>query len=104
MSVTTKTDRDGIVASLKELAPRLRAMGVSHLALFGSRARSDQREDSDIDVLVEVSPNSKFSLLDLIGVEHAISDATGLPAQATMRRSIEPRMAERIANDIIEVF
>ena len=42
--------------------------------------------------------------LDLVGVEHIIEDATGLRAQATMRRSLEPKMAERIADDIIEVF
>jgi hypothetical protein len=33
-----------------------------------------------------------------------IEEATGLAVQATMRRSLEPRMAERIADDIIEVF
>jgi len=55
-------------------------------------------------VLVEVAPDSKFSLLNLIGVEHIIKDVTGLPAQATMRRSLDPRMAERIADDIVEVF
>jgi len=44
------------------------------------------------------------TLLDLVGVEHIIEDATGLRAQATTRRSLEPKMAERIADDIIEVF
>ena len=77
---------------------------MTKLAIFGSRVRGDAREDSDLDVLVEVEPDSKFSLLNLIGVEHIIKDVTGLSAQATMRRSLEPRMAERIADDIVEVF
>jgi len=77
---------------------------VTKLAIFGSRARGDARPDSDLDVLVEVEPDSRFSMLDLIGVEHIIKDATGLAVQATMRRSLEPRMARRIADDIIEVF
>jgi uncharacterized protein len=68
------------------------------------RARGDARSDSDLDVLVEVEPGSRFSLLNLVGVEHIIEDATGLSVQATMRRSLEPRMAERIVDDIIEVF
>jgi hypothetical protein len=55
-------------------------------------------------VLVEVDPDAKFSLLNLVGVEHIVEAATGLRAQATMRRSIEPGMAQRIADDIIEVF
>jgi hypothetical protein len=96
--------REQIIAKLRSTAPALKAEGVTKLAIFGSRARDDARPDSDIDVLVEVAPDSRFSLLNLIGVEHIIKDVTGLPAQATMRRSLDPRMAERIADDIVEVF
>jgi predicted nucleotidyltransferase len=96
--------RNEIIVKLRSTAPALRAEGVTKLAIFGSRARGDEHADSDIDVLIEVEPESKFSLLNLIGVEHIIKDATGLPTQATMRRSLDPRMAERIADDIVEVF
>jgi predicted nucleotidyltransferase len=96
--------RDEIVAKLKETAPTLRAEGVTGLAIFGSRARDDARENSDLDVLIEVAPDASFSLLDLVGVEHIIKDATGLNAQAEMKRSIEQRFAQRIADDLIEVF
>jgi uncharacterized protein len=96
--------RDEIIAKLREAEPALKAEGVTGLAIFGSRARGDFREDSDLDLLVEVAPDSRFSLLDLVGVEHIISDATGIKAQAEMRRSLEPRFAQRIADDVIEVF
>jgi uncharacterized protein len=96
--------RDDIIATIRSAAPALKAEGVTRLAIFGSRARDDARPHSDLDVLVEVEPDSRFSLLDLVGVQHIIEDATGLVVQATMRRSLEPRMAERIADDIIEVF
>jgi hypothetical protein len=96
--------RDEIIAKLRANAVAIKAKGVTALAIFGSRARGDERADSDIDVLIEVEPDSRFSLLNLIGVEHIIKDVTGLPAQATMRRSLDPRMAERIADDIVEVF
>jgi uncharacterized protein len=96
--------RDEIIAKLKETAPALRAEGVTRLAIFGSRARGDAGEDSDLDVLIDVDPNATFSLLNLVGVQHIIKDATGLETQAEMRRSIEPRFARRIADDVIEVF
>jgi uncharacterized protein len=95
---------DEIVARLREIEPALRAEGVTGLAIFGSRARDDAKPGSDLDLLVEVAPNSKFSMLNLIGVEHIVQETTGFSVQATMRRSLDERMRERIADDIIEVF
>jgi len=95
--------REEIIAKLKEAAPALRAEGVKRLAIFGSRARGDAREDSDLDVLIDVD-DAKFSGLSIVGVQHIIKQATGIETQAEMRRSIEPRFARRIADDVIEVF
>jgi len=96
--------REEIIAAIRGNSEAIKAEGVTRLALFGSRVRGDNRPDSDIDVLIEVEPDASFSILNLIGVEHIIQDATGLPTQATMRRSMPRRFAQRIADDILEVF
>jgi predicted nucleotidyltransferase len=96
--------RDEIIAKIRSSAPALRAEGVTKLAIFGSRARGDAREDSDLDVLIDVDPDSRFSLLNLSGVGLIVEDATGLKTQVAMRRSLDPRIAERIADDVVEVF
>jgi uncharacterized protein len=103
---TTISDlsRDQIVSSLHRLEPRLRACGVSRLAIFGSRARGDHQPESDLDVLIDIRAGIKFSLLDLVGVSHVISDELGIPANIFMRRSLEPGIAETIRPDIVEVF
>jgi len=99
--------RDEIIAKLKETAPALRAEGVTRLAIFGSRSRGDARDDSDLDVLIDVD-STKFKGLALIGVladaQRTIAAATGIPTHAELHRSIEPRFAQRISDDLIEIF
>jgi predicted nucleotidyltransferase len=96
--------REEINAKLKENAPAIRAEGVTRLAIFGSRTRGDARPDSDLDVLIEVAPDAKFSLLNLSGVALIVEEATGLHTQVSLRRSLDEQMAARIADDVVEVI
>ncbi len=72
--------------------------------LFGSRARRDNRLDSDVDLVIDVDENEKFSLLDLIGVEHLIEDNVGIPANIQMRRSLSPDFVEELDRDGVSIF
>jgi uncharacterized protein len=96
--------RDLIVGQLRMARPRFEAEGVRNVAVFGSRSRGDFRPDSDLDILLEVTPESRFSLMGLVGAEMIASEATGLEANAFMRRSLEPVFAESIRDDVVEVF
>jgi uncharacterized protein len=49
--------RDDILAALRAHETELRAAGVASLSLFGSAARGDERETSDVDVLVRLKPD-----------------------------------------------
>lgn len=93
-----------IIERLNAIRPALRNEGVEHLALFGSRARQDHRPDSDLDLLLDIEPLRRFSILNLVGVEHLVEEATGLTANAFMRRSLRPEFTESIAADVIEIF
>lgn len=93
-----------MIEALVTLRPAIEAEGVTHVALFGSRARGDNKPHSDIDLLLEVDPESRFSLLDLVGVQHTVRDKTGLPANAMMRRSLAPDFNRAIRKDVVEIF
>jgi predicted nucleotidyltransferase len=96
--------RDNIIVKLRESSPALRAEGVTALSIFGSRARGDARPDSDLDVLIEVDPDLRSSLLDLACVHLLIEDHIGISTQVSLRRSLSARVAHRIADDLIQVF
>lgn len=64
----------------------------------------DNRPDSDIDRLVEVPETNSFSILNLIGMEHAVSDNLGLKTNAVMRRSLRDSFRASIEPDIVDIF
>jgi predicted nucleotidyltransferase len=92
------------VRKLRELAPELKAERVRRLYLFGSRARGDARDDSDLDVLIETTSHGETPAFDYFKVLHLIEENTGLSVQISMRELLKPRIAERIADDLVEVF
>jgi predicted nucleotidyltransferase len=104
MSDVADITLDTIVAKLREIEPALKALGVTRLAVFGSRARGDARADSDLDILVDSTSRGQTPPFDLFKVQNLIEDTTGVSTQISMRDMLKPRMAERIADDLVEVF
>jgi uncharacterized protein len=51
-------NRDEVIATLRAHEAELRAAGVERLSLFGSVARGDQTERSDVDVAIRLSPEA----------------------------------------------
>lgn len=63
-------NKESIIESLKEEKPYLQEhFGVENIALFGSYARGEENENSDVDILVQVkikTIKNYFSLLDYL--------------------------------------
>ena len=61
--------REEIIDRLRQNEPGLRARGVAHAALFGSRARGDHRPESDTDILLEFDPRARITIFDYAGLK-----------------------------------
>src|ERR1700690_172831 len=96
--------REDLPTDLRVFKPALEREGVTTMALFGSRARRDNRPGSDIDLIMEVDEARKFSLLDLVGVAHTIEDHFRLPANVFMQRSLDPDFVEVEREEEVRVF
>ncbi|ODS42537.1 MAG: hypothetical protein MSIBF_04265 [Candidatus Altiarchaeales archaeon IMC4] len=75
--------------------------GVKELGIFGSYVRKEQKEDSDIDVLVEFG--GPVSLLKLVGLENRPTDSFGVKVDLIPRADIRPELKEKILHETIYV-
>jgi predicted nucleotidyltransferase len=96
---------DTILAKLRELAPAIKAEGVTRLAVFGSRARGDARPDSDLDILIETFDRTDGTgRFDWSKVMNMIEDSIGVWPHLMFSSELTPRIKERMADDLIEVL
>jgi uncharacterized protein len=94
-------DNAAILAKLRDHEPALRERGVSHAALFGSRARGDNHPDSDIDILVEIG---SMSLWGYVGLTQFIGGLFPEPVDVADRSRFKPFVRPTAEREAIYAF
>ena len=80
-----------------KIVPILKRYDVKRAALFGSFVRGEQREDSDIDILVEFKDGK--SLLDLAGLKIELEEALGRKVDVLTYNSLHPLLRDKILQE-----
>lgn len=93
-----------LIDELKNCRAALEAEGATALYVYGSRARGDHRDDSDVDVFVDFDATKKFSLFNLAGIKLTIECRLGVDAHVTTRDSLYPSIRSEIERQAIRVF
>jgi len=75
-----------------------RQYGVSNVRVFGSVARGEAREDSDVDLLVDVAPDVDIGFL---GLWVDLEELLARPVDLVTERSLRERMREKILREAI---
>jgi predicted nucleotidyltransferase len=78
-----------------------RARGASRVRIFGSVARGEATEASDIDFLVDLDADR--SLLDLGGLLMDLQDLLGRNVDVVTEAGLRPRVAQRVLQDAIDL-
>lgn len=93
----TRTEVLDTIRSLKEeLRERYH---VRSLALFGSYAREEQGEGSDIDVLVEFDTTA--DLFDFVGLSQYLEEKLGLSVDVVPASALRPEIRSQVTRDLI---
>lgn len=96
--------KDVALARLKPFERRLRERGINALYLFGSTARNEAGETSDLDLLFEYDPARPFSLFDQAGAMLELSDGLSAKIDLVSRFGLRPRVRARVEDEMIRVF
>ena len=75
MSTATIPRREDMLVALRNAKPLLDSFGVAHVSLFGSFARDEARQDSDVDLLVEFK--RPIGMFDFVRLQRQLGERIG---------------------------
>ena len=94
-------DQERILHLLGEHRADVQRFGVKSLALFGSMARNEAREGSDVDLMVEFAPPVTFArYMDL---KFFLEDLLGCRVDLTTRKALKDRVRVRVEKEAVRV-
>lgn len=82
-----------------ELLDVLRRHGVTNPEIFGSTARGDDREDSDLDLIVDFAPGT--DLIDMVNIKAELEAILGTPVDLIPRDGLKERVRAAAARDLV---
>ncbi len=99
MSTTTGPRRDEVLKALRAAKPLLEAFGVAQVSLFGSSARDEAREDSDVDLLVEF--NRPIGMFKFVRLQRELGERIGRRVELATRAAVKPQHRDRILAEAV---
>jgi predicted nucleotidyltransferase len=97
--IITMDLRDVLTKKRDEIIKVATVHGARNIRVFGSVARGEADEKSDIDFLVEMEPGR--SLLDLGGLLMDLQDVLGREVDVVTERGLNPRIRERVLKEAV---
>jgi len=95
--------RDEAISRLKQHEADLKRLGVEHLYMFGSTARGEAKDDSDVDLFFD-HEKGKLGLYELMDVKERAASILGHKTDIMTRNSLHPRLRARIEKSAVLVF
>ena len=86
----------------RKILPILEQYGVKKAGLFGSVVRGELREDSDIDILVEIE--NDISLLDFVDLKLEIEEKLGRKVDLVEYSTIKPLLKDVILREQVAIL
>ncbi|MEO8099990.1 MAG: nucleotidyltransferase domain-containing protein [Acidobacteriota bacterium] len=93
-----------VLRTLQQHDVDLRRHGISHAYVFGSVARGESHDGSDVDVLVDLDPQQPMGLFEYARARLYIAELLGGSADVVHRKSLKPLLKSAILRDAVNAF
>jgi len=93
------TTLDEILKKLSSNRDTLRAFKVKKIGVFGSCARNENREGSDIDLLVAL--DEAIGLFELMDLEEYLETLLGSKVDLVTEPALKPYIGKRIRKEVV---
>ena len=92
------------ITKLKQHAQAIMGLGATSLYMFGSIARDEAKDASDLDLFIDYDPNGRFNAFDLVGIKQYLEDQLQMPVDVTTRDGLHPMLRTEIERTAVQVF
>ena len=97
-------DKEQVIAMLRAHERELKEAGIVRIRVFGSVARGDASEASDVDLVAQFDDAKPISLIGLVRIENQLSDLLGHKVDLVQERSLKARIRANAEREAVLVF
>lgn len=102
--MTLKPQLSDVIATLRQHKADLSKIGVLHVAVFGSVARGEQTDESDVDLMIEVDEAVVKSIFDLGGIHQSFCEMLGREVDVSRRDRMRVHVQKEAEREAVLVF
>ena len=95
------TSREYILNAIRSHKSELEKFGISHIGLFGSYARGEVSEDSDIDILIEFTPEKESFDNFMAAYDYFEEIFKNEKVELVTKKSLSPYIGPAILNEVV---
>jgi len=94
-------NKEQVIATLRKNSDSLRDFHVKDLYLFGSVVRGDEKQTSDVDLLVEFEPAAQIGLFEFSRLQRTLTEMLGCKVDLATPEALHKSMKGRIMEEAV---
>ena len=85
---------------LSEEKRKMHKLGINKVGVFGSYISGNIKENSDVDILIDILPDSSLTLFSLIDLELYLSEKLNTKIDLVIKSDLKPNISKKILSEV----